>query len=463
MKALVTGAETPEGLAVIRALGRAGVTTISAGDRRLAIGFASRFPSGRYRYTPVAESPRRFVEDLCAIIDRTEPDLVIPIGEDLLVTVNEARHRVARRAILASPPPEVLARALDRVRTLTLVKRLGINTPRWVQADSLSELLEAAGTLRFPVAVRPRGPALHRATAHTLDFAVEYAESIAGLAKLLAPRQRDIRMVIVQECVTGIGHCVTAVADQGRTLTLFPCEWERELPLTGGVSVVRRSIPLDPRLAEATTRILEAWGWHGVAMVEFRYDRRDDEYTFMGVAPRFPASVALALEAGINLPYLAACLHGESRLPELGPHRIGVRERWLRGDLLALRDALARPRPRAPLSVPFSRATAPTLWWTFLKDLLRGAWSSEFHFADPGPAVVELGALGATVGGWFWETVGALARSLVSKRQVPFAVEPREEDVVALGLEIREEVGVSSFQQDPGPGSGEFALSNGER
>lgn len=465
MRALVTGAETPEGLAVIRALGQTGVEVVAAGDRFLSIGFASRYPVARLRYTPVLASPRRACEDIVDIIDRTDPDIVIPVGEDLLVALDEARSRVTRHAVLAAPPAEVLGRALDRAKTLSLVRHFGLVTPNWVQGDSLTEVLDAAEHLTFPVAVKPRGPALYRPTAHTIDFDVAYAENIRALARLLGPRQRDIRMMLVRECVAGIGHCVSAVCDQGKVVALFPCEWEREYPLTGGVSVVRRSIPLDPRLAAATTRVLEAWGWHGVAMVEFRYDRRDDEYTFLGVSSRFPTSTALALDAGVNIPYLVASLYTGASLPEVGPYRVGVRERWLRGDLLALRDAISKPKPRGPALVPYSRTSSFSLWGTFLWDLVSRAHSSEFRVKDPGPGLVELGAIVKVALAWMWAGLTGMLTAktppLQLERKPPLSIQPREEDVIPTGLQVPEQVGIG-LQQEPGPGSGEFALSSRE-
>lgn len=482
MRALVTGAETPEGLAVVRALGRAGVEVIAAGDRSWSIGFASRYPLSRHRYTSAARSPRRLVDDLVDIVARTDPDVLIPVGEDLLVILAESRHRITRHTVLAAPPDDVLGRALDRAKTLALVTRLGIVAPRWAQGETLTELLEAAEPLRFPVAIRPRGPALYRPTAHTLDFAVRYAEDREGLARLLAPRQRDVRMTVVEECLTGVGQCVSAVCDQGKILSLFACEWEREYPLTGGVSVVRRSIALDPRLASAAARLLEAWAWHGAAMIEFRYDRRDDEYTFAGVSPRFPTATGLALEAGRNLPHLVAALYAGAPgapLPDVRPYQVGRRERWLRGDILALRDALAKPAPRAPALVPYARTSPVTLWGTFLGDFLRWARTSEFHPRDPGPALFEAGALLGILAGWLGAgTLGALraagrgirrlsswaltSRTPPLEREPPFAFEPREEGVVPARFEIGEEAGIVRFDQDPGPGSGEFALSERE-
>src|SRR5207302_1681072 len=152
----------------------------------------------------------------------------------------------------------------------------------------------------------------------------------------------------------------------------FAYSREREFPLSGGVSVVRKSIPLDERLAAYTTALLRRIAWHGVAMGEFTYDRATDRYTLMEINGRFQASTALSLDAGINLPRLVAALYG---IGEPGPtpsYRVGIEERWLRGDLLALRDGLGGVKRRlttGPAGAPPSRAR---VLGQFLRDFRPG-------------------------------------------------------------------------------------------
>jgi len=134
----------------------------------------------------------------------------------------------------------------------------------------------------------------------------------------------------------------------------------------------------------------------------------------------------------------------------------------------------ATPKPRAPAQVPYARTTSFSLWGTFLKDLFRMAWSSEFRFSDPGPALVELGGLTRLIGGWIRDGVGGSLKQFGSwaltprvpplelKRQPPLPVQPREERVVPSGFEVGEKVGVVGFEEHPRPGSGEFALSGRE-
>src|SRR5207237_10927252 len=101
----------------------------------------------------------------------------------------------------------------------------------------------------------------------------------------------------------------------------------REVPLSGGVSVLRESVKLDERLRRYVTALLKEIKWHGVAMVEFKYDERCDSYTLMEINGRFQASTALSLDAGLNLPYLVACLYGDRELKGSYHHEIVVSAR----------------------------------------------------------------------------------------------------------------------------------------
>src|SRR6266480_6172359 len=126
-------------------------------------------------------------------------------------------------------------------------------------------------SLHDALPIKPRGHGLHLTTANTLGFKVRYARSLAELQRLLQPFEHDAHALLVQEYAPGVGRCVAALCRHGEPVALFAYSREREFPLSGGVSVVRKSIPLDERLAAYTTALLRRIAWHGVAMVEFKY------------------------------------------------------------------------------------------------------------------------------------------------------------------------------------------------
>ena len=104
--------------------------------------------------------------------------------------------------------------------------------------------------------------------------------------------------------------------------------------------MLRESIEPDPELLADSERLLAELGWTGVAMVEFRR-RPGGPGVLMEINPRFWGSLQLAIDAGVDFPSLWVSLQrGEQVSP--GPARVGVRCRWLLGDLDHLLVSLRR-------------------------------------------------------------------------------------------------------------------------
>lgn len=405
-RVLVTGAEEHQGLAVVRGLGAAGIEVVACGSSPRSLAFASRYATERRTYISPSESAARFVDDVLAIARETQPTLIMPSVETTLVALNAQRARVEAVAPLAAPAPEILEYALDKAKTLELAQRVGVPTPATAVGDSVEEILSRSRSLRFPVAVKPRGNALHDSTVNSVGFKSRYAGSIDELARMLRPRASDAAALLVQAYARGTGRCVATVFRDGEPLELFAYARDREFPLSGGVSVLRRSIPLDEQLREYTCALLRAIRWTGIAMVEFKFDHATGQHVLMEINGRFQASTALSLDAGLNLPLLAACVFTGWTPPASAPYRTGVEERWLRGDLYALRDALRAGPTRGARSTG-SRPRRRDVLRRFLEDFRRGMHYDEFARGDTGPALEELGTVARFLVAWALDALKA--------------------------------------------------------
>ncbi|HET7565362.1 MAG TPA: ATP-grasp domain-containing protein, partial [Gemmatimonadaceae bacterium] len=331
-----------------------------------------------------------------------------------LVALDTDRARVEREAMLAAPPSDTLALAIDKCRTMELAERVGVPAPRTVHGDSLVELLDRVAGLRFPVAVKPRGNSLHAATVHALDFKVQYARTLDELRDVLLTLRAGTGYPLVQEYVRGVGMCVDAVCRDGVPIAMVAYLKCREFPLSGGVSVVRQCVPLDECVERYTAALLGAIGWHGAAMVEFKYDVREHRYTLMEINGRFSAAAAISFDAGVNLPYLATCVHLGRDIPAERPsYEVGTRARWLRGDVLALREHLANRRAArtcGPLHKP------PSTWdvvRAFVRDFRPGMCYDEFKRWDWKPGVVEAISLAGLLIHWVTSALVAPGRALL--------------------------------------------------
>lgn len=390
-RVLVTGADQHQALAVIRGLGLAGIFVVAASPASKCIGFASRYARETALYTSPHADIERFIGDIIEIVERHQITMIIPAVESTLVALDRYRERIERYAVLAAPDSATLDWAVDKLKTIETAEQLSVPVPRTHCSDDLEETLAKTLDFRFPVALKPRGNSLHATTLNQLGFKVKYARAPAELEQLLRRLQPGGALPMVQEYVYGIGVCVAALFERGRPVVLLPYQRVRELPLTGGISVLRKTLPRDQRLETYVVRLLQAKQWHGAAMVEFKFDPASDHYTLMEINGRFPASTALSLDAGVNLPYLAYCLYAGLPLPRNEvSYRVGVHERWLRGDFLALLTHLRGATWQE--AMPEARATLPSRGRAasdFLLDFRSDMHYDEFKWYDPMPGAIE--------------------------------------------------------------------------
>jgi len=117
-----------------------------------------------------------------------------------------------------------------------------------------------------------------------------------------------------------------------------------------GLSSYRESY-LDAELEAVGRKMLEAVHWDGVAMVEFKRDKRDQRYKLMEINGRWWGSLALAIAAGVDFPclYTQYLLEGDiDPMPTSFPRGVRCRA-LLPWDLLWLMDSLRRPGRRRAL------------------------------------------------------------------------------------------------------------------
>ena len=116
----------------------------------------------------------------------------------------------------------------------------------------------------------------------------------------------------------------------------------REYPVSGGPSTLRESVKND-ELRDIALRLLESLGWKGLAMVEFRVDRRDGRPKLMEINPRLWGSLHLAIISGMDFPHMLYRMSVDGDVAAQDDYTPGIRCRWLiPGDILHLLSNLRR-------------------------------------------------------------------------------------------------------------------------
>jgi len=174
-----------------------------------------------------------------------------------------------------------------------------------------------------------------------------YVHDFESLAKISEEIfNKTGKMPLIQEYIPGDGYGVEVLLNDGEVRALFMHRRLREYPITGGASTFRESVYRDD-LKEYALRIMEALNWHGVAMVEFKLDKRDNTPKLMEINGRFWGSLALSIAAGVDFPYLLYKMFTEGDVEPVLEYKTEVKCRWLLpGDILWFISALKNKKNR---------------------------------------------------------------------------------------------------------------------
>lgn len=324
-RVLILDAHLRHALAIVRSLGRRGIPVVAASEQQR---FAARYSRFVERSIPLSwdDGPDRLLQ---AVSDYEIGSLIAAglSGNELL-----CRYREELRSHAKAPFNELSSfeRLANKNQTMELADNLGVRRPRTRQLRCPEDATEVAASLKFPVVFKSplgRGTVRYAADTTTLQhFAERFASEHPDLcARGIYP--------LVQEYIDGVGHGFYGLADHGRLLAYFMHRRLHEVPPSGGPSAMAISWR-DPELLELGRRFFTATGWHGVAMVEFKRDRRDGELYLMEVNPKFWGSLDLSICAGVDFPWLLyKLLAGEGLQVTPGAYRDGVVFRWLTMDL----------------------------------------------------------------------------------------------------------------------------------
>jgi predicted ATP-grasp superfamily ATP-dependent carboligase len=332
LKVLVTDGDSRAALAVTRSLGRLGHDVLVGDKRPWALAQASRHCAGSVVYPDPATDEKGFLDALVRHTREQHVEVILPVTDITTMLVTSARDRFEPACQVPFPDIDAVQRAADKAYVVRAAEHLGIPVPRTVFLESPADLHACLNQLPFPVVVKAHASRLRTAQGW-ISSGVRYVQNEAELSVEVAQRHPAEFPLLLQERIPGQGMGIFACYDHGVALAHFSHRRLREKPPSGGVSVLSESIDLSPAARVHTDALLGHLNWRGVAMVEFKVDARDGLPKLMEINGRFWGSLQLAIDAGVDFPaILLTTLKGAEHNPM--PHyRLGVKSRWLLGDL----------------------------------------------------------------------------------------------------------------------------------
>jgi predicted ATP-grasp superfamily ATP-dependent carboligase len=232
------------------------------------------------------------------ILQRNPHDVLIPVGYATTLALAQEKETLSPLTRLETADCEQIRFAADKERVRELATRLDIPVPATMYADSKEALEVCAKRLGYPVIVKARqeSAGITVRVVKTPEMLFPAFDSLHG-----GSESSMANTPMIQEFIPGRGCGFFALYDHGSCKRVFMHQRIRENPPEGGISCCAESF-YDAALKELSLRLLDALQWHGVAMVEFRYDQRDRKYKLLEINPKFWGSLDLALAAGVDFP-----------------------------------------------------------------------------------------------------------------------------------------------------------------
>jgi len=329
-RVLVLDADMVPALTISRSLSRKQCTVHVGSHTAKPLSSFSNAVSACFQYPDPLAATEAFVDWLVEHTHNHHYDLVIPVTERTLVAISKRRERFERVRI-AMPDRQSLEIALDKSQTLALADSLGVPRPQGVTITSPEELADLQGQLKFPLVLKPARSigATHSGASHLqVSYAFDANELASGCAHALR-----FGPVLLQEYFPGVGVGIELIAKRGKILYAFQHRRMHEVPLTGGGSSLRKSEAVMPQLLEASSQLIAALTWDGVAMVEFKLNPESLEFSLMEINGRFWGSLPLAVASGADFPAMLLDMELTGDVTPSKPYRNQLYCRLLSRDL----------------------------------------------------------------------------------------------------------------------------------
>jgi predicted ATP-grasp superfamily ATP-dependent carboligase len=335
MRILVTDGNNRAALAITRSLGRAGHQVIVGATRHPSLASSSKYCRERLIYPSPRERADEFIACLLGAIKERKIDVLLPVSDVTTIPVCEQKKLLEAHCRVPFADPDAVKLAADKARLFKLAEELGVAVPRTHLLDAPRSTSTLAAELRFPVVIKPSRSRIQCAN-NWISTAVQYANDQAELERILGELSPLAYPVLLQERIIGPGEGVFACYNRGVPIAFFGHRRLREKPPSGGVSVLRESVAVSPVARDFSERLLGRLNWHGVAMVEYKHDLRDDTPKLMEINGRFWGSLQLAIDAGVDFPRLLVEAAVNEQVEPIRSYRVGTRTRWLLGDIDSL-------------------------------------------------------------------------------------------------------------------------------
>jgi predicted ATP-grasp superfamily ATP-dependent carboligase len=308
MRAILTFARGWNALAAARSLGRKGIEVIAGDEYHFSPTSFSKYTIASFLYPSPDRDPAGFLDTLEAVIRKYKVEgedyVLMPFHkETYLIARNRARFEPLIK--MALPSIEQIESVDDKGSLARLCQQRGLPIPETAVVDSAEEFRQRARQFPYPAFVKVR----RSAAAVGVKKVTNSDEAIAAFDEFV--RRFGLgagSYPLLQQAVPGDDFCTTFLFDHGQPRASMTYHNLRTYPIKSGTGVLRETVRA-PEMERIGEQLLGSLGWHGVAEIDFRWERGQTEREkatpqLIEVNPRFWGGLTQSVASGWDYPYL---------------------------------------------------------------------------------------------------------------------------------------------------------------
>lgn len=245
---------------------------------------------------------------LSAIIDaikKTNADILLPIDVETIRLVAEYKE-ILSDLIAIAPVPDVNSFDIadDKWLLSLWLKENNISHPKTILFNSTSSLDKVISTITFPIIIKPRNGSGGKR--------IEIFQNAEKLQSWYSEFDHS-EDFIFQTYIKGYDIDCSVICIEGRILAHTiqkSIKYSTDYPWPYGIEFLEND-----EVFSNVKKVVEKFKWSGVVHIDLRYDEDINQIKIIEMNPRYWASVAASIFAGVNFPNLSCLLGLKRELP----------------------------------------------------------------------------------------------------------------------------------------------------
>ena len=313
---MVLDGEMRSTLGIVRSLGGIGIPITVGSNNPLGRSNFSRNVKSYFIYP--ADNSEAAHDVIVNEIKKQNPDILMPIfdnGWSIVFSHYEEYESMTR--IVPNPGGKLFKHLLDKAHLADTAEKYGVPIPKTYRPVSIGETRSLSTGLPYPVLLKPR-----------ISNSGEGIMAVSTADELLAALGRMKEMHVIQEYIEGEDLELTILCDHGEPIAGATYLSLRNAPLPYGPPVACLSIK-DDILMSIGKDFLKKIGYHGVAHLDFRRDRRDGQLKLLDFNARLAGTNEISTVTGIDFAHLQYLMAAGRTIKPCFEFELGKEFRWI--------------------------------------------------------------------------------------------------------------------------------------